>query len=334
MKKVKVFLVLILMVVTLSCNLPFVPKISKTTILSVAAAPPAGEKDFALSVKYSYLYIRGENSASIHCTYTTPGGSVVVIKIIEPASKEFNIDGKTYSNSETIPFQVKAINGKIEAGIYTAGCSTLFEGSEVKTTFVVVEGSQPDSAPPQNAVTEAPVIVTEPPVIALPSLKGKITFDYSGYQSDRSGGAGELDKVTKTCIPELTIAPTGELTGHCEFSGDTSHMMRVSIVTVTVTGIATREGKFSFNYEVNETGPNGWNLKPGEIPSVPVWSNNYLWQVVYNGTGNFITDNEASGIADFTYTCDSGADNLFWCEPATKETFSGTLPSKFTANSQ
>ncbi len=334
MNKIRVLGLIFVLAVSLSCNLPFVPKISKTTVETVSVAPPAGERDFSLSVKYSYLYIRGENSASIHCTYTTPGGSVVVIKIIEPASKEFNIDGKTYSNSETVPFQVKAINGKIETGIYTAICSTLFEGSEVKTTFVVVEGSQPDSAPPQNAVTEAPIIVTEPPVIALPSLNGKITFDYSGYQSDRPGGAGELDKVTKTCIPEVTITPTGELTGHCEFSGDTSHMLTVSTVTVYIVGLATREGNFTFSYTVNETGPNGWNLQPGEVPSVPVWSNYYLWKIVYNGTGTFTTDNEASGIANFTYTCDSGADNLFWCVPATKETFSGSLPWKFTASPQ
>lgn len=334
MKKSRVLFVSFLIVISLSCNLPFVPKISKTTVVSVSVLPPAGARDFNLTVKYSYEYVRGENSASIHCTYTTPGGSVIVIKIIEPASKEFNIDGNTYSNSETVPFQVKAINGKIETGIYTASCSTLFEGSEVKTTFVVVEGGEPASAPPQSDVTEAPAIVTDPPVIALPSLKGKITFDYSGYQSDRPGGGGELDIVTKSCIPDVTITPTGELTGHCDYSGDTSHMTRVSIVTVTVTGVVKREGYFSFTYDVSETGPNGWNLKPGENPSVQVWSNNYLWQVVYNGTGTFTSATEASGVANFTYTCDSGADNLIWCWKSTKETFSGTLPWKFTANSQ
>lgn len=334
MRMIRGLVLVFLMAVSLSCNLPFVPKISKTTVNTVSVAPPVGEKDFSLTVTYSYQYIRGENSATIHCTYTTAGGSVVVIKFISPSSKEFNEDGKTYSNTEAIPFQVKPINGKIETGIYTASCSTQFTGSEVKTTFAVVEGNQPQSAAPQSEATEAPVVATDPPVIALPSLKGKITFDYAGYQSDRPSGAGELDLVTKTCIPDVTFTPTGELIGNCDFSGDTNHMTSVSIVKATVTGIANSGGNISFTYDVSETGPNGWNLEPGHIPSVPVWSNNYLWQVVYVCTGTFTSATEASGVANFTYTCDSGADNLIWCGDSTKETFSGTLPWKFAANSQ
>ncbi|MBA4386116.1 MAG: hypothetical protein C0410_15375 [Anaerolinea sp.] len=313
MKKSRVFIVLILMLVSLSCNLPFVPQISKTTVLSVSVTPPTGERDFSLSVKYSYEYHRGENSAAIHCTYTTPEGSVVVISIIAPTSKEFNYDEKTYSNTETIPFQVKSINGKIETGIYTASCSTQFTGSEVKTTFVVVDGSETKatSTLEKEEVVTATATLTVTPTQKKPNVNGQILFDFSNVDSTREGAGGELKRVTELCIPDIILNGEGTLTGYCE-KLHIQALLTDESITTSVNGKVDDSGNLTFTYEVSEIGtPNG------------------AWRITYEGQGDI-----TSGTALFNFNCNSGADNLVWCWKWTSESFSGSLPWTFTANSQ
>jgi hypothetical protein len=108
------------------------------------------------------------------------------------------------------------------------------------------------------------------------------------------------------------------------------HSQGTTLAIVTGQAGAGQVGNFTFTYEVTSKGSNGWDLKPGEIPSVSVWSNEAIWQIKYTSTsGDFTSANAASGVADFVYTCDSGAENLIWCYKSTKESYTGTLPWSF-----
>ncbi len=125
----------------------------------------------------------------------------------------------------------------------------------------------------------------------------------------------------------MKIGTNGTLTGSCEYTGTSTHLTQDSII-VTVTGNAVPGGSFNFTYNVSESGPNGW--KNGDNPSdVIITSTAAQWYVFYTGSGNFTSPTQASGVANFDYTCDSGASNLFWCSGQQFETFKGTINWSF-----
>lgn len=301
----------------LACKDPFEkePIFTATTIKSVGVTPLSGSGSFTLEVSYETFWIPDKFIPNIYCNYVAPNGTIVPIGKVDMFD---HIGARTVvAATKTLPFTVAQTNGVTQPGTYLAGCTTERNSTPVTTTFVVIGDATPMPELPSNSVP------TPTATLQAATLKGRIVFDYNTYQSTRPSGGGELDRVTKWCIPDVTITPDGFVSGTCEFSG--TAFLAQSTVTAHITGIAVQGGSFSFSYVVTEQGSNGWNLKPGENPSVPVWSNEAKWEISYTGSGNFTSATQASGTATFDFSCDSGADNLIWCNSQTHEAFSGTV---------
>ena len=112
-------------------------------------------------------------------------------------------------------------------------------------------------------------------------------------------------------MPEVSLDSLGNLSGQCEKLHIAALLMDESI-TVHVTGKVDAAGNFSFSYEVSEIGaPNG------------------AWRISYVGQGKLTLGGQASGRAIFSFSCNSGADNLIWCGKQTSEAFSGAVPWNF-----
>jgi hypothetical protein len=324
---------MILIAAMLACSDPFKRELeySVTTVKSVAVSPPSGNGEFTMAVNYETYWSLGKIIPGILCYYVTPTGVTQQIGTI-------NLD--LYNGADKIINEIQTLTFTVtQPGIYLAGCAPEKRGGPVTTTFTVLENATPTPKLPVQ-ITATPTRTTKPTLKPSPrpkatrtatpqakNLQGKIVFDYHSYQSSRPSGAGELDRITKWCIPEVIIAPDGIISGTCEFSG-TADLVK-STVIASVTGSAVQGGSFNFTYTVTEKGSNGWDLKPGENPSVPVWSNEAKWEISYIGSGNFTSATQASGTANFDFTCDSGADNLLWCWKQPKESFSGTIKWSF-----
>lgn len=178
-------------------------------------------------------------------------------------------------------------------------------------------------------IVSAPESPAEPPATDTPEAKppnapltGRILFDFDQTQSSRSVG-GELKEVTLLCIPDVIVSPDGVISGECEYSGSTP-VRTYSTIKATVSGTSVQGGSFSFTYAVTEKWPNGWGDTPG-TPSANVWSTESYKDILYTGSGSLTSATEASGTADWEYSCDSGADNLYWCGSLTNEYLKGTI---------
>ncbi len=311
MKTLRVFVMLILLAVTLACYATASYKDgADTKIISVSVDPPSGSGTFTLKVSYEAFqrYLTGMLPPSVVCTYTTPDLATMPIGQTNPQVTTENV---WLPFTDTFFFNVTQSDGRTPPGVYIAGCTTTDGGSQpVTASFTVVEAqaTEPPSLPATEPVQPPPP--ANPPV-QLP-LVGKIIFDYNGYQSGRPSGGGELDWVTQWCIPRVTISTTGAVSGSCEYSGTTTHLTQAS-VTAQVTGSVDASGNVTFSYDVSEIGsPNG------------------AWRISYEGNGKFTSLTQASGTADFSYSCSSGQDNLLWCYPSTTyESFSGSVPWSF-----
>ena len=313
----------VLFAAMLACNFPFheEPSYTMTTIKSVVVMPPSGTGSFTLEVSYETFWIPDKRIPNIHCYYVSPDLVTVDIGTIDMF---MHIGAREIvTASKTLPFTIAQKNGVTPRGSYLAGCKTETDDSTVNTNFTVIG----DATPTPMLIPEPSPASTSTLQPSAKTLTGRIIFDYNGYQSSRPSGGGELDRITKWCIPEVTITPDGVVSGICDFFGTAD--VHEATVTAHVTGIAVQGGSFNFTYVVTEKGSNGWNLQPGENPSVPVWSNEAKWEISYTGSGNFISTTQASGTAAFDYSCDSGADNLFWCNSQPRESFSGTTSWSF-----
>lgn len=312
----------ILIAAMLACSNPFQkePSYTATTIKSVSVIPPSGTKDFMMEVTYETFWIPEKRIPNILCYYVTPKGITVQIGVIDMFSHigSRQVDTAT----KTLAFSVAADNLTIQPGTYLAGCTTETNSAPVTTTFIVIATVTPTpELPSEPAAMPTATLQTAP-------LKGKIIFDYNSYQSSRPSGAGELSVPTSNCIPEVTITADGVISGNCEYNGPTS-IRTQSTITVHVTGIAVQGGSFTFTYDVTERFPNGWGDVQGSPADVNVWSFEQVRHIFYTGTGVFTSATQASGVATFDFSCDTGADNLIHCWKWSKESFSGTISWSF-----
>jgi hypothetical protein len=301
MKNQQFLVILALIAIALSCNLPM-QRTTWTNITSVAVTPSSGEKVFNLEVKYQYTWYREYPNVEIYCMYTTPSGRTIPIGSITPEG--LDRDREFFSKSQTLAFTVKPKDGKIELGVYLAGCATEHDVNMVTTTFIVVESVYPDPTPtPPLESATVPIMTQQTPILLL---KGKIVFDYAKVESSRPGAGGELSRVTDLCVPEITFG-TGNIGGQCEKLHITAFMTDESI-TAQVTGLVDSSGNVTFYYDVSDIGnPNG------------------AWRISYEGQGKFTSATQAAGTATFSYSCNSGSENLIWCWQWTSESFSGTI---------
>jgi hypothetical protein len=279
-------------------------------IVDVRITPPSGTDLFGIEV-YVMIYIPDE--VWFTCNYVTPDGATMGIFNF---SKTATI-GQSGPYSATKIFPVKPVEGAAKPGTYTATCQD-DEGISTKSTTFTVVGS-----PTPTLTLNQPNPTT---------YRGRITFDYANAQSTLGAGyGGLLEEITKDCLPDVNIDPVGVISGTCELSGETPQLLDGSF-TAKINGQtgAAQGSIFNFTYNVISKGSNGWELKPGETPGARVWSTEAIWQINYTSvSGNFTSANEASGIANFVYSCDSGAENLIWCFHSTSQSFSGTIPWQF-----
>lgn len=296
---------------TLACGLGG-ERTSATTITGVTVLPPSGEKDFTLEVKYQYTWYRDHPNVEILCMYTAPSGSTMTIGFILPEG--LDRDREFFSRVQTLPFTIKANkDGEIEPGVYVAGCSTELDPRVVTATFMVVENTHPTETPTPNLPLEPAATPTATQLLPVSLVTGKIVFDYAQTESSRPGASGELSKITELCIPEITVE-AGNLNGQCEKLHITAFLEDESL-TVQVLGQVDPSGNVTFSYDVSDIGnPNG------------------AWRISYEGQGQFTSATQATGMANFSYSCNSGAENLIWCWKWTSESFSGTLPWSFVAS--
>ena len=289
----------------LACKNPFEkePSYTVTTIKSVGVTPPSGSGSFTLEVSYETFWIPDKFIPNIYCNYVAPNGTIVPIGKVDMFD---HIGARTVvAATKTLPFTVAQTNGVTQPETYLAGCTTERNSTPVTTTFVVIGEATPTPELPSNSVP------TPTATLQAATLKGRIVFDYTTYQSARPSGGGELDQVTKWCIPEVTVTPDGVVSGTCEKSHITARLVDESF-SVQITGRLDQVGNITFSYDVSEIGnPNG------------------AWRISYEGQGKFTSATQASGTASFSYSCNSGADNLLWCSSQTYEAFSGTVPWSF-----
>jgi hypothetical protein len=313
MKKRLAFAAFVLVASMHACNLPHEeivnePDVNVTKVTRVVVTPPSGPGDFKLEVTYESMWIAGRPPGSIICRYITPDGATIGIGRISVFLEHINTH-ETETHTSSIPFSVKR-NGVVTPGKYMASCTDERNVYTVESNFIVIGTA---TAPASTATSTL--------------LIGRITFALGTARSDRPGASGDLDDITRWCIPEITIAADGNLTGSCEFTGQTA-LLTESTVRATVTGSAVRGGDFNFSYQVQESGPNGW--KTGDNPvDVHITSTAAQWYVFYTGTGKFTSPTRAEGTANFEYTCMSGASNLLWCSSSEMETFKGTVDWNF-----
>lgn len=167
----------------------------------------------------------------------------------------------------------------------------------------------PTITPTPTSTSIVTLTSTNTSTLPIQPSTGKILFDKNGIQSSRAVG-GKLDEVIKWCIPEVTIAPDGKISGLCEYTGQT--FVEKAHVTATVSGMVDQSGNITFSYDVSEIGdPNG------------------AWRISFEGKGAFTSNKQAAGTAVFTYSCNSGAENLLWCFGFTSESADGTIPWRF-----
>ena len=310
-----------------SCNLPFVPNVNTSTVTSVAVKPPAGESEFTLELSYTFYYVAGEKNDLIRCSYTSPGGSSIMIGIFNPYEfSEYSSDRVTLDGYKTTTFTVQPINGTVESGLYTATCFTEVGDSEKSTSFAVVGsgGTQPTpTLTPESQVTATATNTATP---EPQPLTGKILFDYSGYQSERVGGGGEIDKLISNCVPKVRFMPNGTIIGECVYNGPTNFLGQAEIRNY-VDGTFLPGGTITFTYYTYETGP---VFVPDGIDD----ENDPFaeWSVTIAGSGMFNTATKASGTANFTYYCNSHYEYDYWCGNKVEESFSGSIPWTFIAD--
>jgi hypothetical protein len=322
MKNRLAIIIISLMATTLACNLPLIhpePRTISPTILSMDVNPPSGKSDFTLAVSYSVFWVPDKRIVNIKCAYYGPGdisgqiGQLDMFKHIGAPTVE--------TRTENLPFSIGKKNGKLQGGIYMASCGTENNYSTMTSTFEVVgdptETPTPSSTPSPSP-TMTPTLTTTPSITPTPAAvlrKGKIIFDFLLVESNRPGAGSQVFQVTNPCIPEVTFAPDGVISGTCEKANTAGHMVTSATFTATVSGNVDSSGKITFTYDISEIGnPNG------------------AWRVNYSASGSFSSGNQASGTANFGYSCVSGSENLLWCGHSVyspSETFSGTVPWKF-----
>lgn len=322
-------MVLLGIVFLTSCNLPFSAKVNTTTITSVAIKPAVGEKEFTLDLAYSYFCENPRRNDSIRCSYTTPGGSSFLIDVVDPPYDPTCDPGHGVEKTDAkiIPFSVQAVNGQIESGLYSVVCFTLARDNEKSTSFAVVASGETADTATNTPEILATATLTNTPTPEPQPVYGIIKFNYDGIQSARVSGGGELNRLTGQCVPEVTISPSGEIIGQCTFSGQ-SNFLTYAELTSTVDGTVDSGGTITFTYKALETGPNFGTVGSEPSHDVP-WA---VWEVTYSGTGNFSSTAQASGTANFDYSCNSNYEYDFWCNDMTQESFSGTIPWTFTVN--
>ena len=183
-------------------------------------------------------------------------------------------------------------------------------------SYAVTADFSPTDTTNYTSLTAAPAgdfVIQKAAPAAL--TRGKIIFDYARVESSMPGAASYTAEVTNLCVPEVTIADDGTISGECEQSDVRGHLVTSVNFTAMVIGQVDPSGKVSFTYEVSEIG-----LQSGS------------WRVDYSGSGTLTQDGKAAGTADFAYTCNSGSENLFWCrvvpykDSLLSDAFSGTIP--------
>jgi hypothetical protein len=316
MKNRWLFALMAWLVATLSCSLP-TQQTSWTDITSLTVTPVSGEKDFSLEVKYNYTWDRERPNAEIYCMYTTPSGRTIPVGTLVPTV--LDRDREAFSKTAKLAFTIKPKDGKIEPGVYLAGCASGHDSSLKTATFTVTESATPTLTPPEEPAAipiqtpsmeaASPVTTTFTPT-PVPVSRW-IIFDFAKVKSSRPGAGGELSRVTNLCVPEVSLDPLGNLSGQCE-KLHIAALLTDESITVQFAGRVDATGNFSFLYDISEIGtPNG------------------AWRISYLGRGKFTSGGQASGIAAFSFSCNSGADNLIWCGKQTSESFSGTIPWSF-----
>lgn len=289
-----------------------------TDLVAIYVFPQSGTESFEIVVVYS-AFTNARGGIPIRCYYITPSGMTFYAGTITPPA----LEQKTTGLFGQVEFNVRQASGKIETGKYTAGCLTEMHKRDIQTSFLVVEITPTPTSTPlasnkpaaKATATLAPLptaTATPTPTTATRANKGRIIFDYAKGQSSRAGAAGEAAQVTNMCIPEITINTAGGLSGSCEKTNTTGHLVTNASFTVTVVGAVDAMGKIHFSYDVSEIGnPNG------------------AWRVSYEGEGVLTSPAAGAGTATFSYSCVSGSDNLLWCGSSPSESFSGSLPWNF-----
>lgn len=295
----------VLFAAMLACDYPFQkePSYTMTKINSVVVTPPSGTGSFTLEVSYATYWIPEKQIPDIHCYYVSPD----LVKVdIGTVDMFMHIGAReVVTATKTLPFTIAQKNGVTPPGNYLAGCTTEIDNITVNTNFTVVGDTTPTPT-----LTEFEPALTSTPQLSANALTGRIIFDYTGYQSNRLSGGGELDWVTRECIPEVKITD-GLINGDCEKAHTAARLADESF-SAQVTGRVDQDGNVAFFYEVSEIGnPDG------------------VWRISYDGQGSFTSSTQASGMASFSFSCASGQENLLWCNGQTDESFSGTIPWSF-----
>jgi hypothetical protein len=278
------------------------------SILDVKVAEGA-KYHYALEMMY---VIRIPNDVPFTCNYVAPSGGTFLIGNYTDTQ---HLDEPT---TTSMYFSLTPREGTVEPGLYVATCKDDDLRTSKSTNFVVTEESTP-----------TPTLTPTP----RPStLMGRITFTFGQMISDSTNGFGDITIIQGACVPDVVISSTGEITGICGYSGTVMGLLSEMDVDANVTGPVVQSGAMEFTYTVIAQGSNGWDLQPGETAAdAQVWNNIAVWQVTFTGTGVFTNQTSASGNANISYSCDSGASNLYWCSSLNKMTYTGTVPWTFSA---
>jgi hypothetical protein len=250
-----------------------------------------------------------EDADSYFPLTAAPAGDFVIEKAVPSLS--VSNSPVTYDGSPHAAAVSASVPGTISNILTSGAASQTYAGSYAVTASFV-----PSDTTNYTSLTAAPAgdfVIQKAAPAAL--SRGKIIFDYARVESSMPGAASYTAEVTNLCVPEVTIADDGTISGECEQSDVRGHLVTSVNFTAMVIGQVDPSGKVSFTYEVSEIG-----LQSGS------------WRVDYSGSGTLTQDGKAAGTADFAYTCNSGSENLFWCrvvpykDSLISDAFSGTIP--------
>ena len=227
-----------------------------------------------------------EDADSYFTLTAAPAGNFVIGK----ATPSLSVSNSpvTYDGAPHAAAVSASVPGSV-SNVLTGGAASQTDAG----SYAVTANFTPSDTTNYTSLTAAPAgdfIIKEASPMALTG--GSSSSIMPGLDSSVPGAGSYAAEVTNLCIPEVTIGGDGTIRGSVSNPAYPASLVERVNLTTMVIGQMDPAGKVIFTYEVSEIGKSKWDLA-GQ-----------------HGGRILSADGKASGTADFSYSCKSGAENL------------------------
>ena len=236
-----------------------VPGTITNVLYNGSAAVPVNAGTYAVTADFT-----PEDADSYFTLTAAPAGDFVIDK----ATPSLSVSNSpvTYDGSPHAAAVSASVPGSV-SNILTGGAASQTNAG----SYAVTANFAPSDTTNYTSLTAAPAgdfVIQKAAPAAL--TRGKIIFDYARAESSMPGAGSYTAEVTNLCVPEVTIADDGTISGECEQSDVRGHLVTSVNFTAMVIGQVDPSGKVSFTYEVSEIGNakwvrGGWIIREAEL---------------------------------------------------------------------